>query len=402
MVEWMVLGRKSAARVEARQRRDRQQMGTASDDKIILLNEARAYIGRSSLCVVLQAEYTEFVSGLVCLGGKLLIKEKTTLVLGAGASEPYGFPVGNRLKKRVISWLGTTSFQSELVSLGFTLGSIENFRDRLSRSPRRSVDRFLEQNRRFEGIGKAAMAAELIRFEDERATLERKDRGWYDYLFNEMGDGPDGFAETPLSVITFNYDRSLEYFLFSALQNEYGLIKDVAREKLREIEIVHVHGQLGLSSFSVAEGEPVTELHREYRNELVSGDLEACMSEMKIIYEQEETSPEFQRAHAILEEARIVAFLGFGYDRTNVRRLQVNERFNGERLLGSGKGLGLDEKRRAEELFSLRPGQIEDEAGNKRRLNVLSIPGHERIRRILIGGTDEDALEFLRNYAVFD
>jgi hypothetical protein len=44
---------------------------------------------------------------------------------------------------------------------------------------------------------------------------------WYEKLFQLMADGGD-FGNNQLSVVTFNYDRSFEAFIFTALQNLYG------------------------------------------------------------------------------------------------------------------------------------------------------------------------------------
>ena len=53
------------------------------------------------------------------------------------------------------------------------------------------------------------------------------------------------FEDNPLSVITFNYDRSLEAFFFRALQNLFGLPPDAAEDRRRMIKIIHVYGDLG-------------------------------------------------------------------------------------------------------------------------------------------------------------
>ena len=51
--------------------------------------------------------------------------------------------------------------------------------------------------------------------------------GWYEYLWRRLQDETGGDLEklmqNKLSVITFNYDRSLEHFLFTAIKATYGL-----------------------------------------------------------------------------------------------------------------------------------------------------------------------------------
>lgn len=85
-----------------------------------------------------------------------------------------------------------------------------------------SVDFFLENNEKFEEIGKLAIAFELILHEDYKQLRREQKKRWYETLFHLMVQG-GRFDQNRLSVITFNYDRSLEAFLFRALGNLYGL-----------------------------------------------------------------------------------------------------------------------------------------------------------------------------------
>jgi len=51
-----------------------------------------------------------------------------------------------------------------------------------------------------------------------------------------------------------------------------------------------------------------------------------------IRYNQEE----FMKAHQLIREAEQVIFLGFGYDRTNLERLDIDFSNSGVRFLGTG------------------------------------------------------------------
>ena len=79
---------------------------------------------------------------------KNLILEKTVLVLGAGASNPYGFPLGSELNGIIGQPLRDPD--SEAVSIRGRLsthdwGAISDFGQRISRSPL-SVDGYLEHH----------------------------------------------------------------------------------------------------------------------------------------------------------------------------------------------------------------------------------------------------------------
>ena len=107
----------------------------------------------------------------------------------------------------------------------FEAEHIARFRETLLTSNQPSVDAFLESwpTEEFTEIGKTVIAIKLIGSE-KLSLLERKrDRKWYEYLWNELGTTKQDFSHSKLSVITFNYDRSLEYTLFHGRQARIAL-----------------------------------------------------------------------------------------------------------------------------------------------------------------------------------
>ncbi|HEY6222343.1 MAG TPA: hypothetical protein VIW26_01050, partial [Gemmatimonadales bacterium] len=90
-----------------------------------------------------------------------MIKQRIVLILGAGASIPYGFPSGEALRANIIKDLSKSTAQpfQLLEAAGFEAKHITNFRSALQQSGQRSVDAFLEHRSEFVGIGKVAIAA---------------------------------------------------------------------------------------------------------------------------------------------------------------------------------------------------------------------------------------------------
>ncbi len=177
-----------------------------------------------------------------------MIEKKTVLVLGAGASIPYGFPTGEELLKDIVKIFqySPTPLGDSLRDCGFRDDLIKDFVNQLNRSGRKSVDAFLEHRTEFERIGKAAMIAALIPKEDPAKLFDRSNNEhWYQYLFQQMGSSLDEVANSKLSVITFNYDRSLEYFLLQALQSSFKLEMKYCFILLQKMLIIHLHGLLG-------------------------------------------------------------------------------------------------------------------------------------------------------------
>src|SRR5579872_4927746 len=182
-----------------------------------------------------------------------MIDRPTVFVLGAGASEPYGFPLGRGLVDEAIMRLqneGDTRLGMVQEVCGCSRAALLEFVTALERSASPSIDAFLEGRRDYVELGKAVISALLIPYEGEdalftRGTTPSLARRWYHYMLDRMGASPDEFVRNALSIVTFNYDRSLEHFLLVALENRYGIGRERAAVLLERISIIHLHGQLG-------------------------------------------------------------------------------------------------------------------------------------------------------------
>jgi len=174
------------------------------------------------------------------------------------------------------------------------------------------VDRFLEDRKEFESIGKMALSAVLHRYEFKEPLFINSEEDWYGYLLNGLllkGSPPDRLPDNNISFITFNYDRSLEQFLYTTMKNRSKMADDIVADILKKLKIIHVYGQLGDIVYS-GEGP------------YFSYDLQQSMSKIRIMTEERAgESPELQEAKALIEQAQLVYFLGFGYDEVNLNRL---------------------------------------------------------------------------------
>src|SRR5277367_5961595 len=111
-----------------------------------------------------------------------MIQRQTTLILGAGASEPFGFPTGYELLRLVIESAHIHPYPGTAHSfLDFKNPQIDEFREALQRSGKTSVDAFLEHRPEFIPIGKTVMAMVLIRREQESQLFKRDRKSWYEY-----------------------------------------------------------------------------------------------------------------------------------------------------------------------------------------------------------------------------
>jgi len=263
-----------------------------------------------------------------------MISKKAVLILGAGASAPYGFPSGAELVKRMCTDLRSGATREEIDKIldeHHFEGEFDDFLDTLARSGQLSIDAFLEHNRKFLEMGKLAIAGILLPLEDEKSLFTFDSSNWYKLLFSQLNTQFEDFASNALSIVSFNYDRSLEHFLVTALQNSHPN-KTYAEcfGQVQSLPIVHLHGTLGRlpkNELDVGEGA------RQYTARALRFDLHNSAKQIRIIHEEVEKDPSFATAKMLLSEAEVIAFLGFGYDQINLKRL-------GLRGLAIDKGVG--------------------------------------------------------------
>jgi hypothetical protein len=276
---------------------------------------------------------------------RAMIERDVTLILGAGASQPYGFPSGSDLVEQVLLLkpeLRPLEDTARVGNFGVDIGEFGAFRDALRASLVTSVDAFLETRRDHMKVGKRVIAGLLLPHENPDRIRVNVKGGWYDYLVNLLhAPTAKDWKKNKLKIITFNYDRSLEFALWGALRARYSLSADDALELMSTIPIVHVYGSLG----TFATGTD-TAGRREYTPIATSATIASAAEQIQILHELEDDSASIQSARALLRQSEKIAFLGFGYHPMNVRRLalQATVRTRAQ-IWGSGYGFTREEWR---------------------------------------------------------
>lgn len=242
----------------------------------------------------------------------------------------YGLPSGAQLKTRILN-----SRPEDLADLRYGLGvrapdgAERAFLESFRRSHVPSIDAFLGSRLDFMELGKLAIAATLLPLESTELLLDSEPADhWYQYLTEALDAPWEDFQNNRLSVITFNYDRSLEVFLESTLMHRHGRPADEVREKLTCIPILHVYGSLGSTNPSDSNFVPYGAVDR--------GTIATASANITVIPEGRDNSPEFALAQQLLADADVIGFLGFGFDATNVRRL------GGTGIAASGPAFGVN------------------------------------------------------------
>lgn len=268
-----------------------------------------------------------------------MITKQTTLILGAGASKPYHFPTGQELRNKIINnTLGRTNdgWESEFDNYSdINIEDVRKFGCEFEQSPL-SIDAFLECRQEFLEIGKWCIALALIS-EENPGELLKNDKGkWYGYLFRKLlTQDIRQITANRLSIVTFNYDRSIDYFLINSLKHSFNVNEMQCLEILNGIMPMHVYGKLG--------DLPCQNLiSRSYMQKFIG--LNIAVNGIDLISERERERDKFVPIWHSINESERIYFLGFGYDETNLERLAIKESV-ASIIKGSSFGLGGAEKR---------------------------------------------------------
>jgi hypothetical protein len=258
-----------------------------------------------------------------------MISRPTVFVLGAGASAPYGFPLGAKLVEQILRDLrpesGTQYVQAVMKAAGAGPDAIDAFLLDLRFSRRSSVDRFLQTRPEYAAIGKAAIAGLLIPRENDMVLAERSD--WLAYLLDHMiGDkDPESFKSNNLTVITFNFDRSFERALFLALRASYGLENVYAMELASHVPVYHVHGDLGWPSWMGTPTGSGPAWERDYTPQFDEHALMSAANRIRLIHEEITDQHRLEPMMSKIQEALDICLIGHSFQVANFARLKLNE-----------------------------------------------------------------------------
>jgi len=253
-----------------------------------------------------------------------MLTKRICLVLGAGASQPYGLPTGEGLLKSVFDappedwWPLATAIDKDRAYH-------DHFVDELRRSGRPSLDEFVGKLQHFKRYAKALIAFHIGQAE-RGANLLARAGDWQNFLTQRIADGADleDLDQTPISVVTFNFDRSFEEGLLVRLSSMYRRegesdsdVRARVATAIGKWEIVHVHGKLGELPELAAPGAPC----RPYEPSLEPRALEYAIDGIKLLDDADPSSAEFARAGELIRGADLVLFLGYAFHRLNCGRL---------------------------------------------------------------------------------
>jgi len=290
-----------------------------------------------------------------------MFNSNVVLVLGAGASQPFGYPGGDSLREYMIEKLRDSSFTDSIIAflkeenrVGVESG-VSRFAEDLKNSNPRSIDQWLSHRNDHEQlIAKSIIASIIIDHENQDKLFESK-KSWYEYLYRIMDDSRSlrDVGNNKLTIITFNYDRSLEHFLYTRLISDYGNDQQV-RAVLSQISIIHVRGQIDNLPWQDANDSRPYNNNQNYLNLLPLG------RNIKIVGED---IPEFKRIREKMAQAEKIYLLGFGFHPENLDVLGRDLINKCQYVVATTYGLIAEERRTLKSMFTnmdLFPGTISE------------------------------------------
>ena len=258
-----------------------------------------------------------------------MIKENCVLILGAGASAPYNFPTAAALKRIICNSFDNVweSFVWDKTQTPFTQDYVEEqkniakkFTNDFRKFEHDSIDLFLDIFKEYADIGKKAIFLTILDSE-KKSMMKGRIQDWYTELFRRMiGTSGNYFklSENNLTIITFNYDRSIEnylYNIFMDFSNSLNIIEKI--EELNKIKIYHVYGKLADLPWQ-GDDNPL-----DYGQKINMAQLNRGKDNIKTIFERKENAETINTIINSIQSAKKIYFLGFGFAQENVEMLSL-------------------------------------------------------------------------------
>jgi len=291
-----------------------------------------------------------------------VISQTIVFVVGAGASSEYGLPAGAQMKEKIASSLNFNRDTNglligdkqlfEIVGFKFKAESQKYFDGAIELSLRigefESIDEALHwfsARNEIVSLGKIAIVREILRAERASSLFNQNDPAtilpttsyadtWLPlFLSLAVGSLRKEEAATAfrnVTVINFNYDRTIEHFLYSRLQTNFGLDAQKAKAVLSGLNIIRPYGSVGLLPWQDESGIPFgAQTPVEY-------DALHLLSQNVRTFTEQNLSNDLRLAiTAAIDNSRVVVFLGFGFHQQNMSLLRAVKHVQWRRVLAT-------------------------------------------------------------------
>ena len=191
-----------------------------------------------------------------------------------------------------------------------------------------TIDRWLENNPHFALLGKTIICYVIAKKEELSSNnySSYEDGNWYSFLWKRKID-PHKLSDlekniNKMSFVTWNYDRSLEQFLFGRCRKEWTLeTAESIAEVVSQIEIVHLHGEIDLLPWQEKNINIVKAKYGEKSDWGISKDRS---KNIRIVNEANFDDLNYLKARKIIEKSNNAYFIGCGFHKENIEKLKID------------------------------------------------------------------------------
>jgi hypothetical protein len=281
-----------------------------------------------------------------------VFSQPVVFVIGAGASAEFGLPTGAVMKHRIALSHNFNRGQNGLIigncnifeMLGARFGQESYLRQQQATELATKITEFESIDEALHwfsaqpdlvAIGKAAIVWEILQAEQSSKLFNAQnpdmireisyDDTWLSDLLSMLISSSTREQATDLfgnvTIINFNYDRTIEHFLFNRLQTNLGLDREEAGQALGALsaKMIRPYGSVGPLPWQQEQGAVPYGffLHRDHEK------LFALSENVRTYTEQNISQTLQSQIRNALESARLVVFLGFGFHQQNMALLQA-------------------------------------------------------------------------------
>jgi hypothetical protein len=285
-----------------------------------------------------------------------MFERDTVFILGAGASNHFGYPLGTKLRAEIIECAEKLS--SECPSLRKspdipdfvkarlsrkTFGFDDALHDEWNKIQKESedlasalrgagdstIDHFLHTRPRFQQLGRMFIAQRIIQSEENAFPNRKKglnakysDANWVGRIAEEMTKRATRLSDNRVNFVTFNYDLSLERLLFSALETVEIFSTEEIQKFLRG-RVIHMYGGLPdpFSEYEFWDSPPAETAQQQYADLLRKAFHASTRLSLIDPDEKNENTHEHDTAKSYIQNAERIFILGYGFARENNERL---------------------------------------------------------------------------------
>lgn len=303
-----------------------------------------------------------------------MFRANTVLVLGAGASVEVGLPVGADLLHKITELTHITyeHFRmksgdhkiSEAIKILVNEGrEVDKYNQhleaawQLGRSAKQalSIDNVIDalEDQKVELVGKLGIIRAILSAEGSSPAFRKTDRfpneinlenfsnTWYSYfskiLTENLKKSEIDNIFNNLSIINFNYDRCLEYYLPHSIGNYYGLNPDNVHHLVNGLKIYRPYGVTGKLPWQA--GDTPTVPFGSGSSEQIS----SLASHIKTFTERLDEEKTLNDIRECISSADRIIFLGFAFHRQNVALISSYVKRNVE-ILATSFGISKSDK----------------------------------------------------------